>query len=226
MPTRTRRCLAELGVLGPELLGAHCTAATDTDLDMLSRHHVRIAHCPTASAALGRVASAGRMRGWPDNRRAWQRQCEPQPQFRHPRRGAASSTRLAVLGEPPTWISARQAVEMATIDGARAIGMGGELGSLTPGKLADIIVIDTSAAHWWPRHDWFETLVAQGKSTDVSTVVVDGEIVMHDRAISWLDHDGESRLHREAQRASTALLERAGLAAPVADSSSRFRNRS
>ena len=100
---------------------------------------------------------------------------------------------------------------MATIDGARAIGLADEVGSLTPGKLADLIVVDTSAAHWWPRHDWLDALVMQGRSTDVRTVVIDGRVVMHDRVITGLDPDAEATLHRDAQRASTALLERAGL---------------
>jgi 5-methylthioadenosine/S-adenosylhomocysteine deaminase len=205
------RRLADLDGLGPELLGAHCTAATDADLRVLAHHDVGVAHCPTASAALGTPVSAGRMRaagltvGLGSDNASLNRNSDILAEARR----AVSASRT--LDDPRSWISAPDAVRMATIDGAHAIGLGDTIGSLEPGKQADIIVIDTAAAHWWPRHDWLDTLVMQGKSTDVQTVVVDGQIIMQDRAITWLDHEAENRLHHDAQLASNALRERAGL---------------
>jgi len=203
--------LAQLGALGPELLGAHCTAATDADLAVLARHRVRVVHCPTASAALGTVTSAGRMRaaGLTTALGSDNASLNRNSDILAEARRAVLVSRS--LGEPETWISPREAVEMATIDGARSIGLGDEIGSLTPGKLADLIIVDTTAAHWWPRHDWLDTLVMQAKSTDVRTVIVDGRILLHDDAITWLDRDDEAALHHDAQRASNRLLERAAL---------------
>ena len=205
--------LGELGALGPELLGAHCTAATEADLGMLRAHGVCVAHCPTASAALGSVTSAGRFHaagltvGLGSDNASLNRNSDVLAEARR----AMLVSRA--LGPASTWISGRRAVEMATVDGARAIGMAAELGSLAAGKLADLVVIDTSGAHWWPRHDWLDTLVNQGKSTDVVTVVIDGRVVMQDRVLAWIDADAEHRLRTDAQRASCDILERAGLAA-------------
>ena len=204
--------LAGLSALGPELLGAHCTAATSEDLD-----------CPRASrragcalpdrqrrvgnTRVGRTDARGRA-----HRRARQRQRQPERQLRHPRRSAPCRFRVAGDRRPFDLDQrARRAFGWRRSTARRAIGLGDQVGSLTPGKLADLIVVDTSAAHWWPRHDWLDALVMQGRSTDVRTVVIDGRIVMHDRVITGLDPDAEAALHRDAQRASTALLERAGL---------------
>ena len=197
------------GALGPEVLGAHCTAASDGDLAILAARHVSIAHCPTSSAALGAVTSAGRFRaagctvGLGSDNASLNRNSDILAEARR----ALLVSRA--LGPPGTWVSATDAVEMATIDGARAIGRGDDLGSLVPGKRADLVVLDTSGAHWSPHHDWLETLVMQGRSSDVRTVVVDGRVVMRDGELPGVD---DVELARDAQRASERLLARAGLA--------------
>ena len=197
------------GALGPEVLGAHCTAATDEDVALLAARRVSIAHCPTSSAALGHVTSAGRFRaagctvGLGSDNASLNRNSDILAEARQ----ALLVSRA--LGPGDTWISATDAVEMATIEGARAIGRAEEIGSLTAGKRADLVVLDTSGPRWSPRHDWLETLVMQGRSSDVRTVIVDGRVVMRDGALPGID---EVELAQDAQRASERLLARAGLA--------------
>ncbi|HEX6393639.1 MAG TPA: amidohydrolase family protein [Acidimicrobiales bacterium] len=71
-------------------------------------------------------------------------------------RRAVLTSRIA--GAPHGDLTPSAAARMATIDGARAAGLDHLIGSLVPGKRPDVVVRDTSGPHWWPRHDWFDTL--------------------------------------------------------------------
>jgi cytosine/adenosine deaminase-related metal-dependent hydrolase len=75
-------------------------------------------------------------------------------------------------------LTAEDALEMATIDGARALGLDQELGSLEPGKRADVVLVDLAAAHSWPVHDPVANLVYAAHGGDVDTVVVDGRVLL------------------------------------------------
>lgn len=203
-----------LGGLGPRLLGAHCVAASDHDVGLLARRQVKVAHCPTSNALGGQMAplaafvNAGITVGLGSDNATLNCNSDILAEARR----AVLTARLA--GGRPGLVTPERAMRMATIEGAWAVGLGDSIGSLTPGKRADVIVIDTSAPHWFPRHDWLSTLVFQAKSTDVRTVIVDGEVVMEDRLLCFLDPDEERRLCHEAQRESVAILERAGLPVP------------
>jgi 5-methylthioadenosine/S-adenosylhomocysteine deaminase len=203
--------LAEMGAFGHPLIGAHCSAATPDDLRVLARHGVGVGHCPTANSALGGMVSAAPMRaaglavGLGSDNASLNRNSDVLAEARR----AVLASR--VLAPPEEWIDARSAIEMATIEGARAIGMADRIGSLTPGKLADLIVIDTSGPHWWPRHDWLDSLVHQGRASDVRTVIVNGEVLLEDGELTFLDRDGLARLGRETQAASLRVRERARL---------------
>jgi 5-methylthioadenosine/S-adenosylhomocysteine deaminase len=96
---------------------------------------------------------------------------------------------------------------MATREGARALGMESELGSLEIGKRADVIVVDRRRPHLALAPDPYSTLVYAARSTDVRTVVVDGEVLVDDfTAVTW----DPSELARAARREAKALAARAG----------------
>ena len=108
---------------------------------------------------------------------------------------------------------AADVVAMATVDGAEILGLGGELGRLAPGYLADVILVDTTGAHLAPFHPHdpaqaYAHLVYSAKSTDERTVIVDGRIRMLDGAIVGLD---EKSVIEGARRASSRILVAAGL---------------
>jgi 5-methylthioadenosine/S-adenosylhomocysteine deaminase len=201
-----------LGGLGPRLLGAHCTAATDHDVALLAERQVKVAHCPTSNAFGGRMAplpalvTAGITVGLGSDNATLNCNSDILAEARR----AVLTAR--VLGAPADVVTPARAMRMATIDGARAVGLADSIGSITPGKRADLIIVDTAGAHWWPRHDWITTLVFQGKSSDVRTVMVDGDLVMEDRVLRFLDPDEELRMCRAVQVASDAIVERAALA--------------
>jgi 5-methylthioadenosine/S-adenosylhomocysteine deaminase len=114
--------------------------------------------------------------------------------------GCASNNNLDLLGEmdcaaklhkvnlfDPTVMDARTVVKMATIEGARVLGMDAITGSLVAGKKADLIIIDIRKPHLTPMYNVYSHLVYTVKSNDVSTAIIDGRIVMEERALKTLD---------------------------------------
>lgn len=87
----------------------------------------------------------------------------------------------------PAWLTARQALDHATLQSARAVGLGDEIGSLAPGRRADIVLVDLDGPHTRPVHDLAATLVHSARSADVTTTIVDGRILMRDRRLLTLD---------------------------------------
>ncbi|MEU5953200.1 amidohydrolase [Streptomyces sp. NPDC047525] len=90
----------------------------------------------------------------------------------------------------PAWLTARQALDHATLQSARAVGLGEQIGSLAPGRRADIVLVDLDGPHTQPVHDLAATLVHSARSADVTTTIVDGRILMRDRRLLTLDVPG------------------------------------
>jgi len=109
-------------------------------------------------------------------------------------------------------ITAEKVLEMGTIDGARAIGLEQEIGSIEPGKKADLVLFDTDKPHWHPCHHVPSVLVYQANSSDVSSVFVDGQMLLDHGELTFLPDELPVLLER-AQRASEAIVERAGMGA-------------
>lgn len=87
----------------------------------------------------------------------------------------------------PATITAKDVLEMATINGAKALGLEHEVGSLEVGKKADLIIVDMERPHIAPVHDPVASLVYCANGSDVDTVIIDGKVVMEDRQISTVD---------------------------------------
>jgi 5-methylthioadenosine/S-adenosylhomocysteine deaminase len=84
-------------------------------------------------------------------------------------------------------VSALEAIEMATINGAKALGWDKEIGSIEVGKKADIILLDLDKPHFYPRHNLVSAISYSAHGSDVDTVMVDGKIIMENREIKTLD---------------------------------------
>ncbi|OYT51333.1 MAG: hypothetical protein B6U73_02245 [Desulfurococcales archaeon ex4484_204] len=104
-------------------------------------------------------------------------------------------------------VTAWDVLEMATIGGARALGLDGEVGSIEAGKKADITIIDMDGVHVRPIHDVVNAIVYCSSSADVDTVVVDGKVVMRGRRILTVN---EGEVLREALRLGGEVLREAG----------------
>jgi 5-methylthioadenosine/S-adenosylhomocysteine deaminase len=102
-------------------------------------------------------------------------------------------------------------LEMATLGGARALGLGDLVGRIEPGMRADLIVIRTDGPHWTPNVNWISNLVYASSGADVDTVIVDGEVLMEGREMTQLD---EERILAEARERAATLYARAGVEVP------------
>ena len=115
------------------------------------------------------------------------------------------------LADDPSALTADQVLEMATVNGARAVGMENEIGSIETGKRADIILVDLGHAQTTPTHHLPSAIVFQTYGNEVDTVLIDGNIVMENRRLTWLTATEERALYRDAAERSVAISARAGI---------------
>ena len=203
--------LDALGVLDADWLLAHVAAIDDQDVELIARSGARIAHQPGASThgcygaiAHGRIPellAAGVTVGLGCDANSANNSLD---MFRAINL-AATLHKEARLD--PGLVPPEQALEMATIDAARAIHWEDTIGSLEVGKAADIVVVDTSGPNWVPLHDFslVPTLAYSGQGTDVRTTIVDGQVLMEDGRLTTIDVDD---VLAEAQARAERLLER------------------
>jgi 5-methylthioadenosine/S-adenosylhomocysteine deaminase len=92
-----------------------------------------------------------------------------------------------VIQMDPTVMDAKTVLRMATIDGAKALGLDDKIGSIESGKLADIIIIDMNKPHLTPLYNYYSHLVYAASGSDVNTSIIGGNIVMHDRKLLHVD---------------------------------------
>ncbi len=186
--TRPALYLERIGLLSPRLLAAHVVHVNDEEIGLLKQREVGIAHCPQSNMKL----SSG---------------TAPIPQMLKANLrvglgtdGAASNHDLSLWEEmdtaaklhklvtmTPTVVTAAQALEMATLGGARALHLEKEIGSLAAGKRADVIIVDLSAPHLTPRYNLASHLVYAVKASDVSDTIVNGRVLMRNRVLLTLN---------------------------------------
>jgi 5-methylthioadenosine/S-adenosylhomocysteine deaminase len=182
--------LEKAGIFGPKTIGAHCEHLTKNDVKILKETGTHIAHCPNNFIRRGRKTPL-----IPWLRGGIKNICLASDNILHdPFELMRFSNYLAlqyaaqidqnVLHLVP---SAFETLEMATLKSARGLGMGDEVGSLEPGKKADVIIIDLGKPHLTPNLDLVSNLVHYANGNDVETTIIDGEIVMNDRIITSVD---------------------------------------
>jgi 5-methylthioadenosine/S-adenosylhomocysteine deaminase len=104
-----------------------------------------------------------------------------------------------LISEDPTTLPARDSLRMATIEGARAIHLDREIGSLEVGKRADLIIVDLGAPHLVPLYNLYSHLVYATKAGDVTDTVVDGRVLMRSRRLLTIDEGATIARAREYQ---------------------------
>lgn len=180
--------LDRIGFFDVHMLAAHCVNLSRNDVKTLSTRGVDVVHVPVANMKLG--LGAAKVKGL---RSFGVNVCLGTD-------GPASNNTLdmfetmkvaALLQKhayrDTTVLSAYEVLEMATINGAEALGLKGAVGSLEVGKRADIILVDFDKPHLKPLHDIFASIVYSARGSDVDTVIVDGKILMEKRQITTFD---------------------------------------
>lgn len=192
--------LHSLGLLSPRFLAAHCIFLTDGDIALLKANDVGVAHNMVANIKSAKgVAPVLALR-------------EAGVRVGLGTDGAMSGNTLDVISQlgyvakvhklasrDRTVMPAVDVVEMATIGGARALHLEDRLGSLEPGKLADLIVIDTTSTSMVPLYDPYTALVYAASPRDVRTTIINGREVLRDRRLTTVDE-------REVQKRVRALM--------------------
>ena len=200
--------LDSLGISGAHVLLAHCIHLDTEEMETLSRTKTNVAHCPSSNLKLGSgLARVAEMlaRKIPVSLGADGAACNNRLDMFTEMRTAALLQKLA---HGPEVLSAAQVLRMATIDGARALGLDNEIGSLEVGKRADVIVVDLNQLHSSPKQDVISSLVYSAQPSDVRVTIIDGRVVMRDGGLMTMD---ESVVVKEANREASALAKRAGL---------------
>jgi 5-methylthioadenosine/S-adenosylhomocysteine deaminase len=200
--------LDSLGLSGRHVVLAHCVHLDAAEVETLSNTRTNVAHCPSSNLKLGSgIAEIARMldRGVSVSLGA---------------DGAACNNRLDMFTEMrsmallqkslhgPDVIPAKQALRIATIGGAIALGLEKQIGSLEAGKQADVAVINLRSLHSSPYQDPVSALVYSAQTSDVQSVVIDGQVVMKDRELLTMD---ERAVIEDASRAGTELINRVGI---------------
>ena len=201
--------LAVARLATPLLCTAHCVWVTEREQALLAEHDVKVMHCPGSNLKLGSgVAPVAEMRrrGICVSLGADGAACNNRLDMFDEMRLAAT---LQAVKEAPGALTARDALWMATRDGARTLGLEREIGSIEAGKRADLILVERDRAHLAPDVDPWTTLVYAARGTDIRLTMVDGRILVSDFQLSNLDEAG---IAHEGRRAAADLANRAGLA--------------
>lgn len=208
------RLLASVGLAGSNACLAHCVSLDASEVDVLARGGASVAHCPSRSLKLGAgippiatylerginvglgadgAASNNRLDGWEELRLA---------------------SLLANVGGAAETLPAREMFELATLGGARALGLEREIGRLEPGKWADLAILDLRAPHAIGPRDVYTQLVFSARADDVRTVVVGGRVLVEERTLRTL---GVASVVQQAVRQRGRVARRAGLRADAAE---------
>ena len=177
--------LRDVGMLAPDVVLAHLSFATDADLDATRESGARYAHCPTIYPRRGRYPrlEAIEARGIPTGFATDWMLNDPFEGMRN----AINAMRLR-LGTPDA-LSSERALWLHTMGAAQVLGMDDEIGSLEPGKKADLIMIDLDRPHLQPYYGGHSALVFYARASDVVTSIVDGQVVLEDGRPTRLDEE-------------------------------------
>lgn len=207
--------LDRYGALGPNLLLAHVVAVRDGEVEMLAKNGVKVAFCPGTSFKLAKgAAKIGRYPEMLEAGITMGLGCDGVAAA-----GSLDLTRQVYLVAglfkdarmDPEMVPAEKALAMGTIDGARCLLWDDEIGSLEPGKKADLIIVDLNRLGLVPHYDVLGTFVYCATGEAVRTAIVDGRIVMEDRELKFLD---EEDLMGRASTLAKEAVKRTGLVRP------------
>ncbi len=193
--------LDALGLLDDRMIGAHCVHVDGRDMATLAERGVAVSHNPQSNmkissgvAPVERMMRAGVLLTLGTDGPCSNNDLDMWEEMR-----SASFLQKSSTGDPCA-LPAYEVLKMATVNGARALGWGDELGVVREGALADLILVDLQKPHLQPVNDPVADLVYCGKAADVETVVVGGEIVVEQRRVVHCDLPALFAAAREAVR--------------------------
>ena len=184
--------LDKIGFLGPDVVAAHCVWLSDNEIEIIKKHDVKVSHNPCSNMKLASGIS-------PVSKLIENDICVSIGTD-----GASSNNNLVATLDPKV-LSSDEAIEMATIKGAEALGLDSEIGSIEVGKKADIILIDTNAANMVPDSSSLSSnIIYSANGSNVDTTICNGKILMENKELTFLD---EQEIFDKAKQAIKELKE-------------------
>ena len=216
--TTGTRMLADHGLLGENVIAAHCVMVEPDEIELLAQTGTGIAHCPRSNGALGcgvaplaDLRAAGTRVGVGTDSPA----SAPSFDFFEELRSVLLSARARA--QRPSVLSAGETLELGTLGGARALGLDDEIGSLVPGKRADLAVVSLSESPYVPVEDPAGAVVFGGSPERVLATYVDGELRYEKGGTEWHELTAAALNARRAMLAAPPVAEKApAVAAPRA----------
>jgi len=200
--------LADTGLATPHLCTAHCVWVSEAEQALLAERDVKVMHCPSSNLKLGSGLAPVpemRARGISVSLGADGAACNNRLDMFDEMRLAAT---IQAVRRQPGALTARDVLWMATREGARALGLSSDVGSIEIGKRADLILVDRDRPHVAPDPDPWSTLVYAARGTDVRLTMVDGDILVNDFALVHQDVTG---ITADARSAAATLAARSGV---------------
>jgi cytosine/adenosine deaminase-related metal-dependent hydrolase len=201
--------IERVGLAGPRSLFAHMVWLEDSDIRSVARTRSNVAHCPSSNLKLAsgiprvpEMMKAGVNVGLGCDGAP----CNNSYDMIREMKLAAVIQKARLLD--PQAMPATSVLEMATINGARAMGMQSEVGSIKVGKMADLVLIDLRKPHLVPFRDVVSNIVYSAMGSDVDTVLVGGRVLLREGKALTLN---EERIMSEAQRHQDGLISRSGI---------------
>ena len=198
--------LDSLDLTGSHVALAHCVHLSDDEIDTLEKTRTNVVHCPSSNLKLGSgIAPVAKL-------------LDRDISVSLGADGAACNNRLDMFTEMrtaallqkavhgPEVLPASRMLRMATVDGAKAMGLDGEIGSLEAGKRADVAIVRMDALHLTPAPEIVSALVYSAQASDVETVIIDGRLVMRGRSLLTID---EAETVKTANAEARELVKRA-----------------
>ena len=215
--TTGTRLLAREGLLGPHVLAAHCVVVEPDEIALLAEHDVAVAHCPRSNAYVGcgiaplrELREAGLRVGVGTDGVS----STPSHDFFDELRAVVAMARARE--RRPDALTAAEALELGTLGSARALGLDPEIGSLAPGKRADVAVVSLAGSPYLPWEDPAAAVVFGGSPERVLRTYVDGELRYEKGGFEWHELTAAARSARRAMLAPPARAAAPAAAAPRA----------
>ncbi len=198
--------LEKIGFLGPDVVAAHCVWLSDEEIEIIKKHNVKVSHNPCSNMKLASgIAPVSKL-------------IENDICVSIGTDGASSNNNLDLIEElktasllqkvstlDPKVLSSDEAITMATIKGAEALGLENEIGSIEVGKKADIILIDTNSANMVPDSSSLSSnVIYSANGSNVDTTICNGKILMENKKLTVLD---EQEIYDKARKAIKELKE-------------------
>lgn len=207
--------LEDIGVLGPNMLLAHVVGVDQSEVDSMARTGTRAVMCPTAALKMGQgITSKGMLPEMLE-----QNVCVGLGTDAGNNSSLIEAMRSMYLitvlfkdaRQSTSMVPAETALEMATIQGAMALGLGDQIGSIEAGKRADLVLFDTKRPEWRTIFNPVNNLVYNADGRSVHTVLVDGKVVVEDHQPTFVD---EWELIQKVQELGAGMLQRTGISFP------------